>query len=145
MFTSRDLLGELARYPNKADGLRSKAHQFMIPLSQMIYCSPKDSLYQCLLVMSELKVGRVPAGMGCCYERFVQSARWSAGGRGFRVGSGVSQTRREVGGGESPLRRRLRRAKPRVALRDRGTLDVAMEDESFGCWVAAPCVPVHAG
>lgn len=56
MFTSRDLLGELARYPTKADGLQTKAHEFMIPLSRMIYCSPKDSLYQCLLVMSELKV-----------------------------------------------------------------------------------------
>lgn len=56
MFTSRDLLAELARFPEKADGLKSKAHEFMIPLSQMIYCSPADSLYQCLLVMSELKV-----------------------------------------------------------------------------------------
>lgn len=56
MFTSRDLLGELARYPNKADGMKTKAHEFMIPLGRMIYCSPKDSLYQCLLVMSELKV-----------------------------------------------------------------------------------------
>lgn len=56
MFTSRDLLSELARYPNKADGLKTKAHKFMIPLSRMIYCSMKDSLYQCLLVMSELKV-----------------------------------------------------------------------------------------
>lgn len=57
MFTSRDLLGELARYPNKADGLKTKAHEFMIPLSRMVYASAKDSLYQCLLVMSELKVG----------------------------------------------------------------------------------------
>ena len=56
MFTSRDLLGELARYPSKADGLKTKAHEFMIPLGRMIYCSPNDSLYQCLLVMSELKV-----------------------------------------------------------------------------------------
>lgn len=58
MFTSRDLLGELARYPNKADGLKTKAHEFMIPLSRMVYASAKDSLYQCLLVMSELKVRR---------------------------------------------------------------------------------------
>ena len=56
MFTSRDLLSELARYPNKADGLKVKARDFMIPLNRMIYCSMKDSLYQCLLVMSELKV-----------------------------------------------------------------------------------------
>lgn len=56
MFTSRDLLGELARYPNKADALKTRAHEFMIPLSRMIYASAKDSLYQCLLVMSELKV-----------------------------------------------------------------------------------------
>lgn len=56
MFTSRDLLTELAKFPDKADGLKSKAHEFMIPLARMIYCSPKDSLYQCLLVMSELKV-----------------------------------------------------------------------------------------
>lgn len=57
MFTSRDLLSELARYPNKADALTTKAHEFMIPLNRMIYASAKDSLYQCLLVMSELKVG----------------------------------------------------------------------------------------
>ena len=63
MFTSRDLLGELARYPNKADGLKTKAHEFMIPLSRMVYASAKDSLYQCLLVMSELKVG-VGCGAG---------------------------------------------------------------------------------
>ena len=62
MFTSRDLLGELARYPNKADGLKTKAHEFMIPLSRMVYASAKDSLYQCLLVMSELKVGVVWSG-----------------------------------------------------------------------------------
>lgn len=61
MFTSRDLLGELARYPNKADGLKTKAHEFMIPLGRMVYASAKDSLYQCLLVMSELKVRR-PGG-----------------------------------------------------------------------------------
>lgn len=58
MFTSRDLLGELARYPDKSDAFKVKAQEFMIPLSRMIYCSPKDSLYQCLLVMSELKVKR---------------------------------------------------------------------------------------
>ncbi|CBN75514.1 conserved unknown protein [Ectocarpus siliculosus] len=60
MFTSRDLLGELARYPNKADALKTRAHEFMIPLSRMIYASAKDSLYQCLLVMSELKVRNLP-------------------------------------------------------------------------------------
>ncbi|CAN0030097.1 unnamed protein product [Ectocarpus fasciculatus] len=58
MFTSRDLLGELARYPSKADALKTRAHEFMIPLNRMIYASAKDTLYQCLLVMSELKVVR---------------------------------------------------------------------------------------
>lgn len=82
MFTSRDLLGELARYPNKADGLKTKAHEFMIPLSRMIYASAKDSLYQCLLVMSELKVRRA-AGRdgGFQQEDFFFFFLWS--GRGL--------------------------------------------------------------
>lgn len=65
MFTSRDLLGELARYPNKADALKTRTHEFMIPLNRMIYASAKDSLYQCLLVMSELKVVGVFAWLLC--------------------------------------------------------------------------------
>jgi CBS domain-containing protein len=42
LFTARDVLGEMARYPNKADGLKAQAHEFMIPLSQMVFCSPND-------------------------------------------------------------------------------------------------------
>lgn len=60
LFTSKDLLRELARYPNKAAGLNAKAHEFMVPLSQMVFCSPQDSLYRCLAVMTELKIRNIP-------------------------------------------------------------------------------------
>ncbi|KAG5178856.1 hypothetical protein JKP88DRAFT_168314 [Tribonema minus] len=60
LFTARDVLGVLARFPNKADGLAARVHEFMIPLSQMITCSPEDSLYQCLLVMTELRIRNLP-------------------------------------------------------------------------------------
>jgi protein phosphatase PTC7 len=60
LFTARDLLGELARYPHKEDGLKARASDFMIPLNQMVFCSPQDSLYQCLLIMSELNIRNLP-------------------------------------------------------------------------------------
>ena len=42
LFTARDVLKELAKYPNKLDGLAAQAHEFMKPLTQMVFCSPED-------------------------------------------------------------------------------------------------------
>ncbi|CAM9445426.1 unnamed protein product [Chrysoparadoxa australica] len=95
MFTARDLLRELARWPRKEDALKVKAHEFMIPLEQLVYCSPSDSLHQCLLVMAELDIRNLPV--------LLEDRKIVAGILNLRDISDITFTREDVGGKKSFL------------------------------------------
>ncbi len=61
MFTTTGLLAALAGRFHEGDALRKlTADQFMIPVNEIAFCSPDDSLYHCLLIMTELKVMNLP-------------------------------------------------------------------------------------
>ncbi len=61
MFTGTGLLNTLAGRLQEGDKLRKvTAEQFMIPVNEIAFCSPNDSLYHCLLIMTELKVMNLP-------------------------------------------------------------------------------------
>ncbi len=61
MFTATGLLTALSGRLSEGDALRKvNAEQFMIPVNEIAFCSPDDSLYHCLLIMTELKVMNLP-------------------------------------------------------------------------------------
>ncbi len=61
MFTATGLLTALVGRLHEGDALRKlTADQFMIPVNEIAFCSPDDSLYHCLLIMTELKVMNLP-------------------------------------------------------------------------------------